>query len=437
MYLDSLSYIIDKAKGVDTECFLISNRRILTRFANSYIHQNVSVDDMELSIRVVLDRKNGKISVNQLSKDTLDSALERVIEMAKITPSDPNYPGLPTPAPIERKGQDYQLRDIKPEVLAQKVKEFIDATSNLNASGALEVSDTTVAIANSNGIALEDRLFTVSLEAVVQDSDSSSYVYSMERDLEDIDFVSLAKIAGNRARMGRNPVELSPGYYTVILEPQAAGTLISFLGLMGFGAKQFAEGRSFLIGKLGERITSKMISIWDYPSHPRAISLPFDFEGLPRKDVILIDKGIAKNLVYDFKYAKKMGKESTGNGLPQPNTDGPIPFNLTLLPGESTLEEMIASTKRGILVTRFHYTNIVDPIKTIITGMTRDGTFLIEDGEITTPVKNMRFTQSILEALNSTELIGKELFRVGEHFIYPTLAPALKINNFQFTGVTK
>lgn len=437
MYLDSLSYVIDKAKGIDTECFLISNRRILTRFANSYIHQNVSVDDMELSIRVVLNGKNGKISVNQLSKDTLDSALERAIEIAKITPPDPDYPGLPTPVSVNIERQDYQIRDIKPEVLAQKVKEFIDATSNLNASGALEISDTTIAIANSNGIALEDRLFTVSLEAVVQDGDSSGYVYSMEKNLEDIDFISLAKVASDKARMGRNPVELSPGYYTVVLEPQAVGTLVSFLGLMGFGAKQFAEGRSFLVGKIGEKITSEMISIWDYPSHTRAIGFLFDFEGLPRKDVVLIDKGVAKNLVYDFKYAKKMGKESTGNGLPQPNTDGPIPFNLTLLPGKSSLKEMIASTKRGILVTRFHYTNIVDPIKTVITGMTRDGTFLIEEGEITTPVKNMRFTQSILEALSSTELIGKELFRSGEHFIYPTLVPALKVNNFQFTGVTR
>lgn len=435
MYIDSLSYIIDKAKGIDTECFLMSNRRILTRFANSYIHQNVSVDEMELSIRVVLDGKTGKVSVNQLSKDILDSALKRAIEIAKITPPDPDYFGLPTPVPVNVKREGYQ--EINAEALARKVKEFIEATDALNASGALEVSNVTMAVANSNGINIEDNLSMVSLEAVVQDGDSSSYVYAMERNLGDIDFVSLAKTASDKARKGHNPIELPPGYYTVVLEPQAVGTLISFLGLMGFGAKQFEEKRSFLVGKLGEKITSNLISIWDYPSHPRAISLPFDFEGLPRRDVVLIDKGVAKNLVYDFKYAKKVGKESTGNALPQPNTDGPIPFNLTLLPGESSLEEMINSTKRGVLVTRFHYTNIVDPIKTIITGMTRDGTFLIEDGEITAPVKNMRFTQSILETLNSTELIGRDLFRAGEHFIYPTLVPALKVNSFQFTGVTR
>ncbi len=435
MYLESLNYIIDKAKGMDVECFVTSNRRILTRFANSYIHQNVSVDELELSIRVILDGKTGKVSINQLSKDVLDSSLKRAVEIAKITPPDPEYFGLPTPVPVTLKRGYFQK--IEPEILAREVKEFINATDNLNASGALEVNNITMAIANSNGISIEDNLSIVSLEAVVQDGDSSGYVYAMEESLEDINFVSLAKIASDKARKGHNPIEISPGYYTVVLEPQAVGTLISFLGLMGFGAKQFEEKRSFLVGKLGEKITSDVINIWDYPSHPKAISLPFDFEGLPRKDVVLIDRGVAKNLVYDFKYAKKAGKESTGNALPQPNTDGPLPFNLTLLPGSSSLEEMINSTKRGILVTRFHYTNIVDPIKTIITGMTRDGTFLIEDGEITTPVKNMRFTQSILDALNSVEFIGRELFRAGEHFIFPTLVPALKIDRFQFTGVTR
>lgn len=435
MYIDSLSYIIDKTKGMDVECFLMSNRRTLTRFANSYIHQNVSVDEIELSIRVVIDGRTGKVSVNQLSRDVLDSAIERAIGIAKIAPPDPEYFGLPNPISVKTKKEKYS--EISPEILAKKVRDFIDATDNLNASGALEVNNITMAIVNSNGISVEDNLSIVSLESVVQDGDSSGYVYAMEKDLEDIDFVSLAKTASNKARKGHNPIELTPGYYTVVLEPQAVGTLISFLGLMGFGAKQFEEKRSFLVGKLGEKVTSDLINIWDYPSHPKTMSFPFDFEGLPRKDVVLVDKGVAKNLVYDFKHAKKAGKESTGNSLPQPNTEGPLPFNLTLLPGDSSLEEMITSTRRGILITRFHYTNIVDPIKTVITGMTRDGTFLIEDGEITTPIKNMRFTQSILEALDSVELIGRDLFRAGEHFIFPTLVPALKIDRFQFTGVTR
>lgn len=437
MYTDILMRIIEKAKGIDTECLLMYTKRTLTRFANSYIHQNVSVDEIDLSIRVVLDNRTGKVSVNQLSNDVLDKALERAIEIAKLTPPDPDYCGLPTPVSFSYKKDSSLTEEINPEALAQKVIEFIKATDGLNASGALEVNDTTIAIVNSNGISVEDRRLMCSLESVVQDEDSSGYAYAMGKTLDSIDFVSLAKTASKKARSGKNPVEVSPGSYTVILEPQAVGTLVSFLGLIGFGAKQFEEGRSFLVGKLGERVTSELINIWDYPSHPMGISFPFDFEGLPRQDVTLIERGIAKNLVYDFKYGKKMGKPSTGNALPQPNTDGPIPFNLTLLPGNSSIEDMISSTKRGILVTRFHYTNIVDPIKTIITGMTRDGTFLIEDGEVTRPIKNMRFTQSILEALDSTETVGKDLYIAGEHFIFPTLVPALKLNDFHFTGVTR
>lgn len=439
MYTDILMYILEKTRGIDTECLLMHTKKMLTRFANSYIHQNVSVDEIDLSIRVVLDNRTGKVSVNQISGDVLDRAVERAIEIAKLTPPDPDYCGLPTPVSIEYKRRDNnrESEEITPEILAQKVIQFIKATDGLNASGALEVDDTTIAIVNSNGIAVEDRVLMCSLEAVVQDEDSSGYAYTMGKSLEDIDVVSLAKTASKKARDGRDPIELSPGYYTVILEPQAVGTLVSFLGLMGFGARQFEEGQSFLVGKLGKRVTSELINIWDYPSHPMSISFPFDFEGLPRRDVILIEKGIARNLVYDFKYARKMGTSSTGNSLPQPNTEGPIPFNLTLLPGDSSIEDMISSTKRGILVTRFHYTNIVHPIKTIITGMTRDGTFLIENGEVTRPVKNMRFTQSILEAFNSAEAVGKDLCIAGEYFIYPTLVPALKLNNFHFTGVTR
>ncbi|HHV82024.1 TPA: TldD/PmbA family protein [bacterium] len=436
MYGEILMHVLEKARRIGTEVLLVHTNRTLTRFANSYIHQNVSVDDIDLSIRVIVDNRTGKVSINQLSTDALDEALERAISIAKLTPPDPDYYGLPRPLPIRSK-KDTVQKETDPEKLAQKVIDFIEATDGLNASGALELTDTTVAIVNSNGISVEDSVSMCSLEAVVQDGDSSGYVYDMEKDLDSIDFISLAKIASNKARNGQNPVELSPGYYTVILEPQAAGTLVSFLGLMGFGAKQFEEGRSFLVGKLSEKIASELINIWDYPSHSKTISLPFDFEGLPRQDVILIEGGIARNLVYDFKYAKKEGKTSTGNALPQPSTDGPLPFNLTLLPGDNTLEDMIASTKKGILVTRFHYTNMVDPVKTIITGMTRDGTFLIEDGEITRPVKNMRFTQSILEALNSTEAVGKDLHIAGEYFIYPTLVPALKLGNFHFTGVTR
>jgi predicted Zn-dependent protease len=436
MYRNILENIIKKSKGLDTECLLISNNRILTRFSNSYIHQNTSLEDISLSIRIGLDNRIGKVTINQLDDEVIDDALERAIEIAKMTPPDPDYCGLPEPTSISSQ-ETLPNPDITPKNLAERIIEFIQATKSLNSSGALEVSNITLVLANSRGINLESRLSQASLEAVVQDDESSGYAYIMEKDIENIDFTLLGELSAAKARQGHNPIEIPPGDYTVVLEPQATGTLISFLGMMGFGAKQYQEGRSFLAGRLGQKIISESVSIWDYPSHPKSISFPFDFEGCPRQDVILIDKGIGKNLVYDTKTAKKENKDSTGNALPQPNSYGPLPFNLTLLPGETTLEEMISSTERGILITRFHYTNIVDPIQTIITGMTRDGTFLIEDGKITKPIKNMRFTQNILEALSSVESIGNELYISGESFVGPTLVPALKLKRFHFTGVTR
>ncbi|MGB9682933.1 MAG: TldD/PmbA family protein [bacterium] len=435
MYREILEDIIKRSKGTDTECLLIANNRVLTRFSNSTIHQNTSLDDITLSIRVAIGNRIGKVTINQLKDDMIDTALEKALELAKMTPPDPEYSGLPNPSPI-------LYREISPimaspKELAEKVIEFIKATRGLSSSGALEVNNITLSVVNSNGISLESTLSYVSLEAIVENEESSGYTYIMEKDINDVDFVLLSEIASDKARRGKNPVEIPPGEYTVILEPQATGTIISFLGMMGFGAKQYQEGRSFLVGKLGQKITSEKISIWDYPSHPKSIGFPFDFEGCQRKDVVLIDKGVAKNLVYDTKTANKENKISTGNGLPQPNSSGPLPFNITLLPGETTLEEMISSTEKGILVTRFHYTNIVDSVQTIITGMTRDGTFLIEEGKIAEPIKNMRFTQSIINALSSVEMIGNKLYIAGESFIGSTLVPALKIGRFHFTGVTR
>jgi predicted Zn-dependent protease len=435
MYREILEDIIKRSKGTDTECLLISNNRILTRFSNSTIHQNTGLEDISLSIRVAIDNKIGKVTINQLEREVINGALERALEIATVTPPDPDYCGLPKPSQISYR--EVPAINVTPKELAEKVTEFIKAAKGLKSSGALEVNNITLVIVNSMGISLESTLPYASIEVVVQNEDSSGYAYMMEKDIRNIDFELLGEIASTKARQGYNPIEISPGEYTVILEPQATGTIISFLGMMGFGAKQYQEGRSFLIGKLGEKIISEKLSIWDYPSHPKSISFPFDFEGCPRKDVVLIENGIAKNLVYDTKTAKKENKYSTGNGLPQPNSSGPLPFNITLLPGEATLEEMISSTEKGILVTRFHYTNIVDPMQTIITGMTRDGTFLIEEGKITQPIKNMRFTQNILDALNSVDMVGNELYVAGESFIGSTLVPALKLNRFHFTGVTR
>ena len=215
--------------------------------------------------------------------------------------------------------------------------------------------------------------------------------------------------------------------------------MLFFLGYMGMGALSVQEGRSFMCGKIGERVTGDKVTIWDDGLDPRGLPLPFDFEGMPKQKVMLIEKGIAKNVVYDSATAaKEPGKKSTGHSLPAPNTQGPLPINLFMEPGKSTKEEMLASTDRGIWVTRFHYTNVLHPVKTVITGMTRDGTFLIEKGKITRPLKNLRFTQSILEALSNVEMLTSTLKVVKDDWnALGTTVPAIKVRNFRFTGGTE
>jgi len=211
-------------------------------------------------------------------------------------------------------------------------------------------------------------------------------------------------------------------------------TLVGFLAWVGFGGRALHEGRSCFTGREGQQVAAPTVSIYDDATAPGTLGLTFDFEGVPRSRVDLIRDGIFLGGVYDRRTAKLAGTQTTGHALPPPNPEGPFPLNLFIEPGPSNLEEMIAATERGLLVTRFHYTNIVHQVESTITGMTRDGTFLIEDGQVTKPVKNLRFTQSILEALSHTEMIGRDTELASEFFFSASRVPALKISSFNFSG---
>jgi predicted Zn-dependent protease len=267
----------------------------------------------------------------------------------------------------------------------------------------------------------------------------SGYASATAMDVSDLDAKALGQVALDKALRSRQPTEIEPGAYTVILEEDAVADMLFTLGYLGFGALAVQEGRSFMNGHFGEQITGESITIWDDGHDPRGLMLPFDFEGVPKQRVMLIEQGIARGVVYDsFTAGREEGKASTGHSLPAPNTFGPFPGNLFMAPGQATKEEMLASTERGIWVTRFHYTNPVHPVQTVLTGMTRDGTFLIEDGEIRQPLKNFRFTQSILEAFSRAEMVGDQLKLVSSGWGGSGVCvPALKLREFQFTGTTE
>jgi predicted Zn-dependent protease len=209
------------------------------------------------------------------------------------------------------------------------------------------------------------------------------------------------------------------------------------LSRLGFGALAVQEGRSFMGRRFGEQITGDNITIWDDGHDARGLMLPFDFEGVPKQRVTFVENGVARGVAYDsFTAGREEGKTSTGHSLPAPNAFGPMPVNLFMGPGKASKEQMLASTDRGIWVTRFHYTNPVHPLRTVLTGMTRDGTFLIEDGQIARPLQNLRFTQSILEAFSRAEMLGSELKLVKAGW-GAACVPAAKILDFGFTGTTE
>jgi predicted Zn-dependent protease len=252
--------------------------------------------------------------------------------------------------------------------------------------------------------------------------------------LGDLDAGAIGRRAADKAVASQAPRDVPPGRYPVVLEPSAVSTLIGFLAWIGFGGRTLLEGRSCLAGKAGQRVAAASVTITDDAHDAGTLGIPFDFEGFPRARVTLIDHGVFRDGVYDLRTAKQAGKPPTGHALPPPNPDGPFPLNLIMEPGDVELERMIGDVERGLLVTRFHYSNIVHPVESTITGMTRDGTFLIERGEIAHPVKNLRFTQSILDALRDTIGIGPDTELASEFFFSASRVPALSIGSFNFSG---
>ncbi|MGH2816579.1 MAG: metallopeptidase TldD-related protein, partial [Actinomycetota bacterium] len=246
----------------------------------------------------------------------------------------------------------------------------------------------------------------------------------------------LGERAARKAVDSREPRGLAPGVYPVVLEPNAAAVLVQWLGWLGFGAKAYDEGRSFLVGRLGQRVCSPLVTIVDDALTPDTIGVGFDFEGVPKRRVTLIDEGVAASLVYDFRAAAGHGVEPTGHGLPAPSAEGALPMHLAMLPGQASKADLVAGLERGLLVTRFHYTNLVNLMDTTITGMTRDGTFWVEDGRVVGAVRNLRFTQSILEALSSVRAVGAETELAAEDGYGAARAPALAIDRFAFSSAT-
>lgn len=434
--------VLHLSSADQTEVLIFSNDEHLTRFAVNIIHQNVSETDVTVRVRAVFGKKTGVASGNDLSDEALKKVVESAETVARFQQDNPEFLSLPEPQPVREMDAYFEATAVcSPQERAKGVAAIcaMSRENNVEAAGAFSTAVQEIMIANSLGVSAYHCGTVAHIATVIMGETSSGYAAADAMDVSQLDPEALGRVAIDKALRGRNPIEIEPGAYTVILEEEAVVDMLNTLGYLGCDALSVQEGRSFMNGRFGEKITGQNITIWDDGYDPRGLVLPFDFEGMPKQRVTLIENGVAKGVVYDSLTAgREKGKVSTGHSLPAPNTSGPVPVNLFMAPGQANKEQMLASTERGIWITRFHYTNTVHPVKTIITGMTRDGTFLIENGRITRPLKNLRFTQSILEAFSNAEMLGSELKMVkAEWESFATCAPAAKIRDFQFTGTTE
>ena len=421
----------------DIEVLLMHEWGGLTRFANSEIHQSIAREDTGLRVRVVKAGHIGVAASNDATPEGAAAATRSALEMAKIVAADPMWPGLAPAAAVPDVDRFFEgTAAASPEMRADAVAELIGRCApGCSAAGAYETIAFELGLANSEGQFCWAPSTQASLTTVVNGPDGGSgFAEIFSSSTEVIDPGAIGQAASDKAVASASPRSLEAGTYTVVLEPAATATLVGFLAFMGFAGRAYLEGRSCFDGREGEQVAAPSISIWDDGADPRTLGAPFDFEGVPRERVDLIKDGVFMDAVYDLRTGKQAGRPSTGHGLPAPNPEWPFPLNLFMEEGDATLDDMIKSTQRGVLVTRFHYSNIVNPIESSITGMTRDGTFLIERGEIVGPVMNFRFTQSIIDALTNVSLVGRKAELASEFFFSSSRVPALKIEEFHFSG---
>lgn len=432
--------------GADqTEVVIVGEDEQLTRFATSYIHQNVARQDLDVRVRVVLGKKIGVGSTNDLSDEGLARAVESAMTAASYQRDNPDFLSLPGRQPIKQvDGFAEATRTCTPRRRAEAASSICLPASEqgLDASGAFATRTYEYAVGNSLGTFAYYPTTLADLRTVIMGDEGSGYAAACSLDVEEIDAEAVGREAIDKALRSRNPTEVAPGEYTVILEEYAVGGLLAYLAYMGFGAQAFQEGHSFMSGNLGQKVTGDNITIYDDGLDLTNLPMPFDFEGVPKQRVELINGGVVQGPVYDsYTAGKEQGAHSTGHALPAPSSIGPFAWNVVMAGGQGTKEEMLSSTEKGLWVTRVHYVRPVHPLRTIVTGMTRDGTFLIQDGEIAGPVKNLRFTQSLLEAFGQAEEIAGETMLTREAFLESFIGgirvPALKIASFEFTSATE
>ncbi len=427
-----------KAAGApDVELTLGATRSGLTRFANNAIHQNVSERRRSLSVRAVVGKRTGRATTNRFGEEAIRSTVDEAVAIARAAAPDPDLQGLAEPA--EYRSVDRfcpSTAQSTPEERADAGAEAIAIVEGAGqtAAGMFSASESAEAIVNAQGVfaTYRDTLAQFSITAMADNS--SGWAKASTPDCGNLDPAGLARRAREKAALSKNPRAIDAGRYTVILEPAAVQDLIGQM-FFDFSATAIRDQRSFLTGRLGKQVFGTGINIADDVFHPMQSGAPFDGEGVPRRRLALVEDGVPREIAYSRNSAARDGAAPTGHGFALPNEYGEAPMNIVIEGGGHTLEEMIAGTKRGVLVTRVWYIREVDPYEKIMTGLTRDGTFLVEGGRVVCGLRNFRFNQSLVELLRNVEMLSAAERASGEE-AFDMVVPAMRVGEFTFSEVT-
>jgi PmbA protein len=443
----------------EVEVIFTGSRFALTRFANNTIHQNVEEENSVISIRTNFGGRTARSTANQFDDESLRRAVAASENLAKVQEPDPDL--LPMPDAHEAEGWTVetpvappsrffeQTAAITPADRAEVVKGIVAVADQhkLTTAGIYSTSESREGIFNSRGLAEWHHQTLAEISITMLAGDSSGWQKLNSPDIRNLDPARLAETAARKAVESAHPREIGSGKYTVILEPAAVLDIVGFM-FWDYSGVAILDQRSFLNDRIGTRLFGENINIWDDARHPLQAGSPFDGEGMRRQRVPLVENGVVKRVVYaratarkmkNSEYAAKVGLiEPTGHGFPLPNEVGEMPMNIVFSPPEKprSVEEMVASTERGVLVTRLWYIREVDPYEKIVTGMTRDGTFLVENGKVQCGLRNFRFNQSLIAMLSNVEAMSSLVRASGEES-FDMVVPAMKVREFNFTEVTK
>ena len=427
---------LSDADETEVEIGMVSDA--LTRFANNTIHQNVAEQVLNVSVRTVLDGRTARATTNKTDDESLRRVVDTSKTLARSQPRNPDLLPMPGPQKYGKVSRYFEnTAHATPADRARAVARVAEMAekNKQTAAGIFTTGVTQSAIANTRGLFASHRQTRAEFSITILESDSSGWAKANSPDLAQIDPQALARSASEKSAASRKPTEVPPGRWTVILEPSAVLDLVGQL-FYDFAGTAMADQRSCFNKRMGKKILGDNITLRDDVFHPLQSGAPYDGEGIPRQKILLVEKGVPTNLVYSRATAKKMKAKPTGHGFSLPNDMGEAPMNLVFGGGDSSVDDMVRSTGRGILVTRMWYIREVDPYEKVLTGMTRDGTFLVEDGKIAGGIRNFRFNQGILEMLSNVEMLGPSVRAAGEES-FEMVVPPMKARNFNFSEATK